>query len=29
MATVKIIILKHQKRDDETWNVKIRITHER
>ena len=29
MATVKIVILKHQKRDDGTWNVKIRITHER
>ena len=29
MATVKIVILKHQKRDDDTWNVKIRITHER
>ena len=29
MATVKIIILKHQRREDNTWNVKIRITHER
>lgn len=29
MPTVKIVILKHQKRDDETWNVKIRIIHER
>lgn len=29
MATVKIIVLRHQKREDDTWNVKIRITHER
>lgn len=29
MATVKIVVLKHQKREDNTWNVKIRITHER
>lgn len=29
MATVKIIILKHQMREDNTWNVKIRITHGR
>lgn len=29
MPTVKIVILKHQKKDDDTWNVKIRITHER
>ena len=29
MATVKIVILKHQKREDDTWNVKIRITHDR
>ena len=29
MATVKIVILKHQKREDNTWNVKIRITHDR
>lgn len=29
MATVKIVILKHQKREDDTWNVKIRIIHER
>lgn len=29
MPTVKIVILKHQKKDDNTWNVKIRITHER
>lgn len=29
MATVKIVVLKHQKREDGTWNVKIRITHER
>lgn len=29
MPTVKIIVLKHQKREDNTWNVKIRITHDR
>lgn len=29
MPTVKIVILKHQKREDDTWNVKIRITHDR
>lgn len=29
MATVKAIILKHQEREDKTWNVKIRITHDR
>ena len=29
MATIKAVILKHQKKDDNTWNVKIRITHER
>lgn len=29
MATVKIVVLKHQEREDKTWNVKIRITHER
>lgn len=29
MATVKIVVLKHQKREDNTWNVKIRITHDR
>lgn len=29
MATVKAVVLKHQKREDDTWNVKIRITHER
>ena len=29
MATVKAIILKHQKKEDNTWNVKIRITHDR
>lgn len=27
MATVKIVILKHQKKEDDTWNVKIRITY--
>ncbi len=29
MATAKIVILKHQQKEDNTWNVKIRITHER
>lgn len=29
MATLKIVVLKHQQREDKTWNVKIRITHER
>lgn len=29
MATVKAVILKHQKKEDGTWNVKIRITHDR
>lgn len=29
MPTVKIVILKHQKREDDTWNIKIRITHDR
>jgi integrase len=29
MATTKIVILKHQQREDKTWNVKIRITHDR
>lgn len=29
MATAKIVILKHQQREDKTWNVKIRITHDR
>lgn len=29
MATVKAIILKHQEKEDKTWNVKIRITHDR
>lgn len=29
MATVKIVVLKHQQREDKTWNVKIRITHDR
>ncbi|WP_294590719.1 phage integrase SAM-like domain-containing protein [uncultured Bacteroides sp.] len=29
MATVKAVILKHQEKEDKTWNVKIRITHDR
>ena len=29
MATVKNVILKHQKKSDNTWNVKLRITHNR
>lgn len=29
MATVKIVLLKHQQKEDKTWNVKIRITHDR
>lgn len=29
MATVKAVILRHQEKEDKTWNVKIRITHER
>lgn len=29
MATVKAVVLKHQKRADGTWNIKIRITHGR
>lgn len=29
MATVKIVVLKHQQREDKTWNVKLRITHDR
>lgn len=28
-TTLKEVILKHQKRADKTWNVKIRVTHER
>lgn len=28
-TTLKEVILKHQKRSDKTWNVKIRVTHER
>lgn len=28
-TTLKEVILKHQKRVDKTWNVKIRVTHER
>ena len=28
MATVKIVILKHQKCEDDTWHVKIRIMYE-
>lgn len=29
MATVKAVILKEKKRSDNTWNVKIRIIHEK
>lgn len=29
MATVKVVVLKHQKKEDKTWNVKLRITHNR
>ena len=29
MATVKAVILKEKKRNDGTWNVKIRIIHEK
>jgi len=29
MATFKSVIYKHQKRNDGTWNVKIRVTHKR
>lgn len=29
MATVKAVILRHQEKEDKTWNVKIRITHDR
>lgn len=29
MATITHVILKHQKKSDNTWNVKLRITHER
>jgi hypothetical protein len=29
MATFKAEVQKHQKRKDKTWNVKIRITHNR
>lgn len=28
-TTLKEVIFKHQKRADDTWNVKIRVTHER
>ena len=28
-TTLKEVILRHQKRSDKTWNVKIRVTHER
>jgi integrase len=27
MATVNVIVLKHQKKKDGTWNVRIRVTH--
>lgn len=29
MATFKAEVYKHQKRSDGTWNVKIRVTHNR
>lgn len=29
MATVKEVILKHQKKEDGTWNIKIRVTKDR
>ena len=29
MATIKAVVLKHQKKDDGTWNVKVRVTHKR
>ena len=29
MATIREVILPNQKRDDGTWNVKIRVTHQR
>jgi integrase len=29
MATVKEVILSHHKKEDATWNVKIRVTHKR
>ena len=29
MTTVKQIILPHHKKEDKTWNVKIRLTHKR
>lgn len=29
MATLKIVVLPHQKKQDGTWNVKIRVTHHR
>lgn len=29
MATLKAVVLKHQQREDGTYNVKIRVTHER
>ena len=29
MATVREVILSNQKKEDGTWNVKIRITHQR
>jgi len=29
MATLKAVVLEHQQREDKTWNVKIRVTHNR
>ena len=29
MATIREVILPNQKREDGTWNVKIRVTHQR
>ena len=29
MATVREVILSNQKKEDGTWNVKIRVTHQR